>query len=514
MSVRIGAGLSEQPDRASRRSKPPPRRGRRSAERPRSCAGLRRRLLPGRPEATLEGVQEALPGAVVGCGAAGVLGGVREIEEGTAVAVWAATLDGGRARPFHATARPDDDGTIIEGLPAFDGAAGGPALPRPVPSRRTASCATPPHAPRRAAARRAVQRAHDRRLGARCSLATRHGDGAVGAVLEGVELLPCVSQGGAARTRADDHRRRGPRDRRARRAARAAEAARDRRGPERARGAAWSAAGCWSASSSTRPRPTTDAATSSCALLGADPRRGRSPSAPRSARPGRPAARPRRGQRRRGPARGARPAPPCARRPPAGGRWSSPATAGAGMFEACDHDAEALRARARRVPPRGSSRPARSGRSAARASCTGSPRPWRSSPRDERRPRGPAPGRVLLTGATGGLGHAIARAFAARGATLLLTGRRAEVLEPLAAETGGRARLPRHGRPRRAGAADRGRRRRRRARGQRRAAGHGALDGFSVDQVDRTLDVNLRAPIVLTHALAPGCSPAGAATSC
>jgi len=46
---------------------------------------------------------------------------------------------------------------------------------------------------------------------------------------------------------------------------------------------------------------------------------------------------------------------------------------------------------------------------------------------------------VLLTGATGGLGHAIARALAARGASLTLTGRRAEVLEPLAEELGGRA---------------------------------------------------------------------------
>ena len=47
--------------------------------------------------------------------------------------------------------------------------------------------------------------------------------------------------------------------------------------------------------------------------------------------------------------------------------------------------------------------------------------------------------RVLLTGATGGLGHAIARALAARGASLVLTGRRADVLEPLADEVRGRA---------------------------------------------------------------------------
>jgi short-subunit dehydrogenase len=42
--------------------------------------------------------------------------------------------------------------------------------------------------------------------------------------------------------------------------------------------------------------------------------------------------------------------------------------------------------------------------------------------------------RVLVTGATGGLGHAIARALRRRGAELVLTGRRADVLEPLARE--------------------------------------------------------------------------------
>ena len=46
---------------------------------------------------------------------------------------------------------------------------------------------------------------------------------------------------------------------------------------------------------------------------------------------------------------------------------------------------------------------------------------------------------VLLTGATGGLGHAIARRLRAAGAELVITGRRAEVLEPLAAETGARS---------------------------------------------------------------------------
>ncbi len=65
------------------------------------------------PEATLEGVREALdPGVVIGCGAGGVLARGREIERGTAVAVWAAsfakdTEDDVAVTAFHATAPVD-----------------------------------------------------------------------------------------------------------------------------------------------------------------------------------------------------------------------------------------------------------------------------------------------------------------------------------------------------------------------------------------------------------------------
>ena len=117
--------------------------------------------------------------------------------------------------------------------------------------------------------------------------------------------------------------------------------------------------------------------------------------------------------------------------------------------------------------------------------------------------------RVLLTGATGGIGHALARALHEGGAQLLLTGRRLDVLTPLADELGARAipadlsvrddverlaveaadvdilianaALP--------------------------ASGH--LLDLSQAQIDTMLEVNLRAPIALARALAPAMVPRG-----
>lgn len=107
--------------------------------------------------------------------------------------------------------------------------------------------------------------------------------------------------------------------------------------------------------------------------------------------------------------------------------------------------------------------------------------------------------RVLVTGASGGLGDAIVRACATRGSKLLVTGRNEEALRRLVAETGGEllvadlaeaqdvgrlidwvgeidvlvsnAALP---------------------------AG-GEVETFSVAELDRALEVNLRAPMVLAR---------------
>jgi short-subunit dehydrogenase len=108
---------------------------------------------------------------------------------------------------------------------------------------------------------------------------------------------------------------------------------------------------------------------------------------------------------------------------------------------------------------------------------------------------------ALITGATGGIGIAIARALAARDVSLLLSGRRTDVLEPLAAELGARAlecdladsaavdRLADE-----AGAVDV-----LVANAGLPASGH--ITSFTQEEIDRALAVNLRAPMALARRL-------------
>jgi short-subunit dehydrogenase len=118
---------------------------------------------------------------------------------------------------------------------------------------------------------------------------------------------------------------------------------------------------------------------------------------------------------------------------------------------------------------------------------------------------------VLLTGATGGIGQAIARALDERGARLLLTARRTEQLEQLAASLGGRPRvlpadLANAGDAvelaERAGPVDV-------LVANAALPASGSIDDFSTVEIDRALDVNLRAPIQLTWALLPGMTERG-----
>jgi short-subunit dehydrogenase len=106
---------------------------------------------------------------------------------------------------------------------------------------------------------------------------------------------------------------------------------------------------------------------------------------------------------------------------------------------------------------------------------------------------------ALVTGATGGLGQAIARRLRAEGCSLTLTGRRADVLDTIATEVEGRALvadLSKEDDVRRVAdecvdtdilVANAG------------LPGNGLLEEYTIEQLDRVLDVNLRSPIVLTR---------------
>ena len=110
---------------------------------------------------------------------------------------------------------------------------------------------------------------------------------------------------------------------------------------------------------------------------------------------------------------------------------------------------------------------------------------------------------ALVTGATGGLGHAIARALREEGCSLVVTGRQAEPLNRLAAEVGGRAVLADLSRrdelPRlveEAGPLDI-------AVMNAALPASGELQEWEQEQIDRALEVNLANPIAMTRALLP-----------
>jgi short-subunit dehydrogenase len=111
---------------------------------------------------------------------------------------------------------------------------------------------------------------------------------------------------------------------------------------------------------------------------------------------------------------------------------------------------------------------------------------------------------ALLTGATGGLGRAIAKALAGKGATLVLSGRNAEALEQLASELPGSGHITIPADLAQAGAAAKlvadagdvdvlvanaG------------LPGTGLLTDFSEEEIERAIRVNLEAPVRMARAL-------------
>lgn len=121
----------------------------------------------------------------------------------------------------------------------------------------------------------------------------------------------------------------------------------------------------------------------------------------------------------------------------------------------------------------------------------------------------PRASRVLITGATGGLGQAIAASLATYGADLVLTGRRADVLGDLAqqleaeavvADLRDRADLERVAEVARSCdvlVANAG------------IGGDSPIESVTTDEIDTQIDVNLRAPVVLATAFAQAHLAAG-----
>jgi small ligand-binding sensory domain FIST len=145
----------------------------------------------------LSEVHERLePAHLIGCGASGVVGGGREIEDGPGAVVWAASLPGAELATYHLRGSPGSDDPVIEGIPEA-GLAGELVILLADPSSfPTETLLT----------RIQEQRPGLPVLGGLVSASGpgggvffRDGDvlagGAVAASISGVPVIPCVSQG-------------------------------------------------------------------------------------------------------------------------------------------------------------------------------------------------------------------------------------------------------------------------------------------------------------------------------
>jgi small ligand-binding sensory domain FIST len=148
-------------------------------------------------EAAAEAVREELaPRHLLGCVAEGVVAGVRELEGGPAVAVWAGALPGAEIECFHVAAVQTDGGIAVAGFPELED----PGL--------VALLVDPFTFPVGSFLTR-LNEAHERiplvggiaagggRPGAQALILNDavHAEGAVGAVVSGLPVLTVVSQG-------------------------------------------------------------------------------------------------------------------------------------------------------------------------------------------------------------------------------------------------------------------------------------------------------------------------------
>jgi small ligand-binding sensory domain FIST len=148
-------------------------------------------------EAAAEAVREELaPRHLLGCVAEGVVGRVRELEQGPAVAVWAGALPGAEIECFHAAAVQTDEGIAVADFPELDD----PGLvallvdPFTFPAGPFLTRLNETHEQIPLVGGIA---AGGRRPGAQALILDDevHAEGAVGAVVSGLPVLTVVSQG-------------------------------------------------------------------------------------------------------------------------------------------------------------------------------------------------------------------------------------------------------------------------------------------------------------------------------
>jgi small ligand-binding sensory domain FIST len=154
----------------------------------------------------LSEVQERLePRNLIGCGAGGTLAQGREMEEGPGLVVWAASLPGAEVSTMHLSAEREGEGFRLLGLP--EELAGPSTEEAGGPGEAIIPLCDPFSFPSELLLE-ALERARPRTpvLGGLASASFAggtvllrdgdvHSDGAVAAILSGVEVLPCVSQG-------------------------------------------------------------------------------------------------------------------------------------------------------------------------------------------------------------------------------------------------------------------------------------------------------------------------------
>lgn len=137
------------------------------------------------------------PRALLGCGAGGVVGGGREIEEGAGAVVWALSAPGAAVEPLALTTAPVDDGIALGGLPEDPADYGEAMLVLADPNTFSADALLIHLNEARPAMPVLGGLASAAAEGSAALLMNGQvvDSGAVACALSGIEVLPCVSQG-------------------------------------------------------------------------------------------------------------------------------------------------------------------------------------------------------------------------------------------------------------------------------------------------------------------------------